>query len=53
MIKRLLPSYSANEYVFTFPVITHFSTSSDLFLCSALARAMAPVSVRPLCRRLQ
>ena len=32
---------------------THFTSSSDLFSCSALARTMAPVEVRPLCFRLQ
>ena len=32
---------------------THFSSSSDLLCCSALARTMAPVEVRPLCFRLQ
>ena len=32
---------------------THFSSSSDLFCCSALARTMAPVEVRPLWFRLQ
>ena len=32
---------------------THFSTSNDLLRCSALARAMAPVEVRPLWFRLQ
>ena len=29
-------------------LVTYFSPSSDLFCCSALARAMAPVEVRPL-----
>ena len=33
--------------------ITHFSSSRDLLCCSALARAMAPVSVRSLSLRLQ
>ena len=33
--------------------ITHFSFSRDLLCCSALARAMAPVSVRSLSLRLQ
>ena len=33
--------------------ITHFSSFSNLLCCSALARAMAPVSVRPLSLRLQ
>jgi len=32
---------------------THFSSSSDLLCCSALARAMAPVEVRLLWFRLQ
>ena len=32
---------------------THFSSSSDLFCCSALARAMAPVEVRLLWFKLQ
>ena len=32
---------------------THFSSSSDLLCCSALARAMVPVAVRSLCWRLQ
>ena len=32
---------------------THFSSLSDLFCCSALARAMAPVPVTPVCVRLQ
>ena len=31
---------------------THFSSSSDLLCCSALARALVPVSVRPLVLRL-
>ena len=31
---------------------THFNTSTDLLCCSALARAMAPVSVRLLSLRL-
>ena len=33
--------------------ITHFSFSSDLFCCSALAILMAPISVRSLPLRLQ
>ena len=32
---------------------THFNSSSDLLYCIALARAMAPVEVRPLALRLQ
>ena len=32
---------------------THFSSSSDLFCCNALARAVIPVEVRPLPLRLQ
>ena len=32
---------------------THFSSSSDLFCRSALARTMVPVEVRPLWFRLQ
>ena len=32
---------------------THFSSSSDLFCCSALVRTMAPVEVRLLWFRLQ
>ena len=32
---------------------THFSSSSDLFSCSALARTMTPMEVRPLWFRLQ
>ena len=32
---------------------THFSSSSDLLRSSALARAMAPVPVRPLALRSQ
>ena len=32
---------------------THFSSSNELFCCSALARAMAPVEVRPPWFRLQ
>ena len=34
-------------------MITHFSSSSDLLCCSALARAKTPVAVRPLALRLQ
>ena len=32
---------------------THFSSSSDLLCCSALARTITPVEVRPLWFRLQ
>ena len=42
-------SYVQNINHFT----THFSSSNDLFCFSALARAMAPVLVRPLFLRLQ
>ena len=31
----------------------HFNSSRDLLCCSALARAMAPVAVRPMSLRLQ
>ena len=42
-----------NLYKYHVLLNTHFSSSSDLFCRSALARTMAPVEVRPLWFRLQ
>ena len=42
-----------NLYKYHVLLNTHFSSSSDLFCCSALARTMTPVEVRLLWFRLQ
>ena len=48
-----MPISPVQEAILQYLQLTHYSSSSDLLCCSALARAMASVEVTLLSLRLQ